>query len=134
MNTIELTQPSFEVRPIRTEEDYRAALGQVEALFDAQAGSPDADRLEVLATLVHDYEERTMPMRSPDPIEAILYFMESRGINRRELEACIGSRGRLSEVLNRKRPLTISMIRRLHDRLGISADLLIRQYQLGSES
>ena len=137
MSTTGSTQPRFEaseIRPIRTEEDYEAALRQVEALFDAPPGSPEADRLEVLATLVHDYEERTMPMPPPDPIEALLYFMESRGLSKRDVEACIGSRGRLSEVLNRKRPLTISMIRRLHERLGISADLLIRPYPLARVS
>jgi HTH-type transcriptional regulator / antitoxin HigA len=123
-----------DVRPIRSEADYRSALEEIEALFDAPVGSPEADRLEVLATLVHAYEERTIPMRAPDPVEALLYFMESRGISKRDVEACIGSRGRLSEVLNRKRPLTIGMIRRLHERLGISADLLIGAYPLARAS
>ncbi len=118
----------MDIRPIKTEEDYAAALQEVEHLFDAVPNSPEGDRLEVLTTLIEAYEEKYYPIPLPDPIEAILYYIESRGLSRRDLEPLIGSRARVSEVLNRKRPLTIGMIRKLHAGLGIPAEILIRQY------
>ena len=117
-------------KPIRTQRDYKAALAEIERLFDAKPGTPDGDRLEVLATLVEVYEQQHYPMLPPDPVEAIVYFMESRGLSRKDLEPYLGSRGKVSEVLNRKRPLSIEMIRRLHDGLGIPAEVLIQPYQL----
>ena len=116
------------IKPIRTKADYRAALAAIERLFDAAPGTPDGDRLDVLTTLVEAYEARHEPIPLPDPIEAILYNMESRGLSRADLEPYIGSRARVAEVLNRKRPLSIEMIRRLHAGLGISADVLIQPY------
>ena len=119
----------MEIRPIKTEADYRAALDEIERLFDATPDTPEGDRLEVLTTLVKAYEEEHYAIPLPDPIEAIQYYMESRGLTRRDLEPYIGSRGRVSEVLNRKRPLSIEMIRRLHTGLGIPAEVLIQPYK-----
>jgi HTH-type transcriptional regulator/antitoxin HigA len=115
-----------EVRPIRTKRAYEAALREVERLWGAKAGTSDGDRLDVLATLIDAYEAQHYPMDSPDPVEAIKFRMEQQGLTRRDLEQIIGTRTRIAEVLNRKRGLSIAMIRRLHERLGISADVLIR--------
>jgi HTH-type transcriptional regulator/antitoxin HigA len=115
-----------ELKPIRTEADYDAALAEVERLWGAQIGTPNGDRLDVLATLIDVYEAQQHPMDPPDPIEAILFRMEQQGLTRRDLEEIIGSRSRIAEVLSRKRGLSIEMIRRLHERLGISAEVLIQ--------
>ena len=115
-----------EVRPIRTKRDYEAALKEVERLWGAKLGTRDGDRLDVLATLLDAYEVEHYPMDPPDPIEAIKFRMEQRGLTRRDLEAIIGTRTRIAEVLNRRRGLSIAMIRRLHERLVISAEVLIR--------
>src|SRR6266542_1827662 len=115
-----------EVRPIRTKRDYEASLKEVERLWGAKAGTRDGDRLDVLATLIDAYEAEHYPMDPPDPIEAIKFRMEQQGLSRRDLEEIIGTRTRVAEVLNRKRGLSIAMIRRLHERLGISAEVLIR--------
>ncbi|HLV81022.1 MAG TPA: transcriptional regulator [Chthonomonadaceae bacterium] len=124
----------MEVRPIRTEEDHRAALEEIECLWNAPPGSPAEDRLDVLVTLVDAYEAQHHPILPPDPIEAVRYYMESRGITRRDLEESIGYQGRVAEVLNRKRPLTLNMIRRLHARLGLPADVLIQPYPLNKHA
>jgi HTH-type transcriptional regulator / antitoxin HigA len=118
----------MELRPIRTEADYHAALKEIEQLFDAAPNTPEFDRLDILSTLVEAYEKITYPIDSPDPIEAIQYYMETRGWSRRDLESCIGSRARVSEILSRKRSLTLDMIRKLHEQLGIPAEVLIRSY------
>jgi HTH-type transcriptional regulator/antitoxin HigA len=118
----------MQIRPIKTKADHRAALKEIERLMDAKPGTPAGDRLEILATLVDHYESKHEPIEPPDPIDALLYHMDSRGLTRRDLEPFLGSRARVAEVLNRRRPLTIEMIRKLHDGLGISADVLIRQY------
>ena len=118
----------MEIKPIKTEADYEAALEEVQRLLKAKPGSAEADRLEVLTTLVEAYEEKHYAIPLPDPIEAILYHMESRGLSRRELEPFIGSRARVSEILNRKRPLTMDMVRNLYKGLGISAEVLIQPY------
>jgi HTH-type transcriptional regulator/antitoxin HigA len=115
-----------EVRPIRTEADYEAALKNLAALWGSPSGTPNGDRLDVLATLIDLYEARHHPMDPPDPIEAIKFRMDQQGLTRKDLEDVIGPRTRVAEVLNRKRGLSIGMIRRLHDRLGIPADVLIR--------
>ena len=115
-----------DVRPIRTEEDYEAALEDVAALWGSATGTSEGDRLDVLATLIDAYEARHYPMDPPDPIEAIKFRMEQQGMTRKDLEDVIGTRTRIAEVLNRKRSLSITMIRRLHDRFGISAEILIR--------
>jgi HTH-type transcriptional regulator/antitoxin HigA len=115
-----------EVRPIRTKRDYEAVLKEVERLWGAKLGTRDGDRLDVLATLLDAYEAEHYPMDPPDPIEAIKFRMEQQGLTRRDLEEIIGTRTRIAEVLNRRRGLSIAMIRRLHERLGISAEVLIR--------
>jgi HTH-type transcriptional regulator/antitoxin HigA len=117
---------AIDLKPIRTEADYDAALAEVEHLWGSMSGTPEGDRLDVLATLIDVYEAKHYPMDPPDPIEAIRFRMEQQGITRKDLEPLIGTRARVAEVLNRKRSLSIDMIRRLHDRLGISAEVLIR--------
>lgn len=117
---------AIELKPIRTEADYERALSEMESLWGATSGTARGDRLDVLATLVDAFEARHHPMDPPDPIDAILFRMEQQGLTRKDLEPMIGGRGRVAEVLNRKRPLSIDMIRRLHEGLGISADVLIR--------
>lgn len=118
------------VRPIRTKADYRTALKAIERLMDAAPGTPAGDRLEVLTTLVERYEAQHEPIDPPDPVDAILYYMESRGLTRRDMEPYLGSRARVTEVLNRNRSLSIEMIRKVNKGLGISADVLIRPYPL----
>src|SRR5271163_3417459 len=115
-----------DVKPIRTNADYEAALKEVERLWGAKPGSRECDHLDVLATLIDAYENEHFPLDPPDPIEAIKFRMEQQNLTRRDLEEIIGSRTRIAEILNRKRGLSIGMIRRLHEHLGISADVLIR--------
>jgi len=117
------------IKPIKTNSDYETVLKEIEQLFDAKPGTPAGDRLEVLSTLVEDYEDEHYSIPLPDPIEMILYTMESRGLNRADLEPYIGSRARVSEVLNRKRPLSLSMIQKLNSGLGIPAEALIAPYK-----
>jgi HTH-type transcriptional regulator/antitoxin HigA len=118
---------NMDIKPIRTEADYEAALKEVERLWGAEPGTPDGDRFEVLFTLVESYEDQQYPILPPDPIEAIKYYMDSRGLDRRDLERYIGPSGRVSEVLSRKRPLTLVMIRKLNAGLGIPAEVLIQR-------
>ena len=117
----------MDIKPIRTEADHQAALAEVERLWPAPPDSPESDRLEILATLIEAYEEKNHPIDPPDPVDAILFRMDQLGLCRRDLEAYIGQRGRVSEILNRARNLTLPMIRRLHEGLGISADVLIQE-------
>jgi HTH-type transcriptional regulator/antitoxin HigA len=119
----------MEIRPIRTKRDYAAALKEIERLFDAKPGTADGDRLEVLTALISVYEEKHHAVPLPNPIDAIQYYMESRGLTRRDLEKYLGSRARVSEVLNRKRAITMEMIRNLHKGLGIPAEVLIQPYR-----
>ncbi|HEY1630773.1 MAG TPA: helix-turn-helix domain-containing protein [Rhizomicrobium sp.] len=114
------------IKPIRTNADYEKALGEVEKLWGAKSGTPDGDRLDVLATLIDAYEAVHYPMDPPDPVEAIKFRMEQQGLTRKDLEPLLGTRTRVAEVLNRRRNLSIGMIRRLNEVLGISADTLIR--------
>jgi len=120
----------MDIRPIKTEADYQTALTEIEQLYTVSPGTAEGDRLEILITLVEAYEDEHYDIPGPDPIEAINYYMDSRGLARKDLEPYIGSRARVSEVLNRKRPLTLSMIRNLNVELGISADILITPYPL----
>jgi HTH-type transcriptional regulator/antitoxin HigA len=117
---------SIDVRPIRNAADHDAAIAEVKRLWGSKAGTPDGDRLDVLATLIDAYEAQHEPIDCPDPIEAIQFRMEQQGLTRKDLEPLLGTRTRVSEVLNRKRALSIGMIRRLHANLGIAADVLIR--------
>lgn len=119
----------MDIRPIRTEADYEAALEEIESIVGATPGTSEGNRLDVLSTLVAAYEEQHHPIEAPDPVEAIKYFMESRGLSRHDLEPYIGSRARVAEILNRRRPLSLEMIRRLHVQLGIPAEALIKPYQ-----
>ncbi|MDO8350268.1 MAG: transcriptional regulator [Gallionella sp.] len=120
----------MELKPIKTEVEYRAALAEIERLFDVPEGTAEADKLEVLVLLVENYEATHYPMPTPEPIDFLLYIMESRGLTRKDLEPYIGSRGRVAEVLNRARPLSLAMIRLLSDGLKIPAALLIQTYEL----
>lgn len=124
----------MEIKPIKTEKEYEAALAEIERLFGATQGTREEDLLEVWTTLVETYEARHYSLPEPDPIEAIVYHMESRGLTRRDLEPLIGSRARVAEVLNRRRALTIDMIRRLHTALGIPAEVLIQPYALAKSA
>ena len=114
------------LKPLRSERDYARALIDVERFWGAKSGTPNGDRLDILATLIDAYETEHDPMDPPDPIEAIKFRMEQQGLTRKDLERVLGTRTRVSEVLNRKRGLSINMIRQLHQKLGISADVLIR--------
>lgn len=114
----------MEIKPIRTETDHLAALAEIERLWDAPDGTPEADRLEVLATLVDAYEQKHHPIDPPGPVEAILFRMDQLGLSRRDLEPYLGARSRVSEILSRR--LTLRMIRKLHDALGIPAEVLIQ--------
>jgi HTH-type transcriptional regulator/antitoxin HigA len=115
-----------ELKPIRSEADYDRALREVERLWGAKLGTPKGDRLDILITLIEAYEDKHYPMDLPDPIEAIKFRMEQQGLTRKDLEPLIGSRTRVAEVLNRKRNLSISMIRRLNAELGIPAEVLVQ--------
>lgn len=117
---------------IKTESDYQAALAEIERLFDAAPGTLEGDRLEVLATLVEVYEEQNYHIPPPDPIEAIKYYLESRGLTSRNLEPLLGDDAIVTDVLNRKRPLSIDMIRQLRRGLGISAEVLIQPYSVAA--
>lgn len=122
----------MEIRPIKTEADYRAALKEVERLWESEPGTPEGDCVEVLTTLVEAYEARHHPILAPEPIAAILFMMEQKGLTRRDLEPAIGSRGRVSEILNRRRPLTLPMVRALSALLNLPTDVLVRPYDLRS--
>lgn len=115
----------MQIHPVRTEQEYRLARRRIEVLMDAAHGSADGDELDVLATLVDAYEARHYPMDAPDPLSAIEFRMDQQGMTRRDLEPLIGSRARVWEIMTGRRSLTLPMIRRLRDALGIPADLLI---------
>ncbi len=121
---------AIDLHPIRDEAEYNAAVAEVEDLWGASSGTPERNRLQLLTILIEAYERVHHPIEPPDPIEALRYAMEKKGLTRRDLEAYLGSRGRVTEILNRRRPLTIEMIRQLHAGLGISAASLIRRYEL----
>jgi HTH-type transcriptional regulator/antitoxin HigA len=115
-----------DVKPIRSEADHEAAVAEVETLLGAGNGTPEGDRLNMQATPIDAYEAKHHPMDPPDPVGAIKFRMEQMGMTRKDLGDVIGTRTRIAEVLNRKRGLSIGTIRRLHERLGISAEVLIR--------
>jgi HTH-type transcriptional regulator/antitoxin HigA len=117
---------TMDIRPIKSDRDHRRVLKQIESLMDAKANTTDGDKLEVLVTLAQAWEARHHAIEAPDPIHAIEFAMEQRGLSRRDLEPYIGSRARVAEVLNNKRSLTLAMIRRLHAGLGIPAEVLIQ--------
>jgi HTH-type transcriptional regulator/antitoxin HigA len=123
----------MDIRPVHTEADYKATLKEISALMesDPESGTPEGDRLDILTTLVQAYEAKYLPISAPDPVEAIKFRMDQAGLSVKDLETIIGKRNRVYEVLNRKRPLTLAMIRRLHHSLGIPADVLIAQTVAG---
>lgn len=124
----------MELKPIRNRKEYQAALDEAERLWDAPARSTEADRLDVVAMLIERYEWEHFPITDPDPIEFLDHVMDSRGLTRKDMESYIGPRGRVADILNRTRPLTLEMIRRLADGLQLPAEVLIRPYRLRNES
>jgi HTH-type transcriptional regulator/antitoxin HigA len=118
------------LKPIKTDADHEAALKEIESLWDAEEGTPESDRLEILATLVEAYEEARFPMDLPDPIEAIKFRLEQQGEGTKALIGIIGNRTRVYEVLRGDRALSLAMIRRLNERLRIPAEVLIRPARL----
>jgi HTH-type transcriptional regulator / antitoxin HigA len=123
----------MDIRPIHTPTDYEATLKEISALMesDPELGTLQGDRLDILTTLVQAYEAKHHPITAPDPVEAIKFRMEQSGLSVKDMEPIIGKSNRVYEVLNRKRPLTLAMIRRLHQSLGIPADVLIGQTVAG---
>lgn len=118
------------IRPIHSEADYRDALNQIETLMDAREGTPEGDKLDVLVTLVEAYERKTYAMDLPDPVAAINFYMEQNNMAPKDLTPVIGRLNRVYEILNRTRPLTLKMIRNLHENFGIPADMLIKEYRV----
>lgn len=118
----------MEIKPIKTEKDYNKALERLGTIFDAKLGSAEGDELEVLGILIDQYENEHFPIGLPDPIEAIKFRMEQMGYNQNDLANIIGLKSRASEILNRKRKLSLEMIRQLHERLNIPTDVLIQTY------
>lgn len=123
----------MELKPIRTQREYKAALAEAGRLWDAPAKSAETDRLDVLSMLIEDYERRHFQIQDPDPIGFLNHVMEARGLTRKDLEPYIGPRGRVSDILNRARPLTLEMIRRLADGLNLPAEVLIKPYKMRRE-
>ncbi|NDP37317.1 MAG: transcriptional regulator [Rhodoferax sp.] len=123
----------MDIHPIHTEAAYKATLKEILALMDSDPdlGTPEGNRLDILATLVQTYEAKYVPVTAPDPVEAIKFRMDQCGLTVKDLEPIIGKSNRVYEVLNRKRPLTLAMIRRLHQSLGIPADVLIAETAAG---
>lgn len=117
------------IKPIKTEADHASALQAVEKSMNAKKDTPEGDKLDVLVTLIEAYEEKHHPILPPEPVEAIIHQMESQGLSRKDLIPLIGSRARVSEILNKKRTLSINMIRKLQKGLGISAEILIKYYK-----
>lgn len=120
----------MELKPIKTEVDYKGALKRLEEIFDAKSGTPESDELEILGLMVDDYENKRYPIEAPDPIEAIKIRMEEMHLKQVDLIPEIGGKSRVSEILNRKRRLTVDMVRKLATRLNLSANVLIKDYQL----
>lgn len=122
------------LRPLRSEADYDSALAEIDRLWDAKANSTAADRLDVLVTLVEAYEAKHWPIDPPDPVDAITFAMERKGLSRKDLERFIGTRARVADILNRRRRLTMDMAWRLHRNLGIPAEVLLRPSRLRARS
>ena len=118
------------IKPIRTDMDHQNALNRIDALFDAEPDTPEGDELEVLIELVNAYEEAHFPIAAPDPIEAIKFRMEQQGMTDADLVPYLGQRSRVSEILNRKRRLSLQMIRKLHTGLNIPIESLIAEYRI----
>lgn len=117
----------MDIKPIKTEEDYRATLREIESLMTAEPGTPEGERLDVLVTLIEAYERKHFPLDLPDPVEAIKFAMDQQGLTVKDLEPMVGRSNRVYEILSHKRPLTLKMIWKLHKGLGIPAESLIKQ-------
>jgi HTH-type transcriptional regulator / antitoxin HigA len=117
------------IKPIKTKKDYQQALNRLEKIFDSKPGTKEGDELEILSLLIEKYEDEHFPIESPDPIEAIKFRMEQMGYKQKDLEKMIGYKGRVSEILNRKRKLNITMVRNLHEKLNIPLETLIQKYK-----
>jgi HTH-type transcriptional regulator / antitoxin HigA len=124
----------MKLRPIKTELDYQNALQEIERLFDAEPNSPECDRLDILTTLVEAYEQKHYPIEAPDAISAILYYLESRGLSEQDLAVYIDSQQEITAILNRQKPLTLDIIRRLNQDFKIPAEILIQPYALEKTS
>ncbi len=122
-----------EIKPIRTEKDYKEALTLIDFLWESKPNTPNYDRLDILITLVEVYEEKNYPIGLPDPIETIKYKMEELGLKRIDLGKFLGGRGRVSEILEKKRKLSLNMIRKLNQELDIPTEILIKDYKLKSK-
>lgn len=120
----------MDIKPIKNDVDYQNALNEISHLFHADPNTPEGDKLEILTTLVQAYEDEYYPIDFPDAVDALNYWMESRGLERKDLQIFIGTRARVSEILNRKRELTLSMIRKLYEGLHIPAELLIKKSKI----
>jgi HTH-type transcriptional regulator / antitoxin HigA len=120
----------MDIRLIKTETDYQKALSRLDSIFDAPIGSPESDEADILGLLIDEYEKKHFPIEAPDPIEAIKIRMEEMQLKQKDLIPAIGGKSRVSEVLNRKRKLTVEMVRNLASRLNLSANILINDYQL----
>lgn len=118
------------IKPIKSEQDYQNALHRLEIIFDAQIDSKEGDEAEILSLLIENYENENYPIEAPDPIEAIKIRMEEMNLKQKDLVGIIGGKSRVSEILNRKKRLTVEMIRELEKRLQISASVLVNNYQL----
>jgi len=116
------------LKPIKTEKDYDLALKRLDKIFDAEPGTKEGDELEVLALIIEDYEKQNYPIEAPDPIEAIKFRMEQMGMNQTDLADIIGHKSRASEIINKKRKLTLAMIRKLSKTLNISTEVLVQEY------
>lgn len=127
---IKLTQTKFKmnIKPIKNEKDYEKALGRLEVIFDSKKGTKDGDELEILSILIDKYENEHFPIGFPDPIEAIKFRMEQMGLKQKDLAEAVGFTSRVSEILNRKRKLTLEMIRNLHLKLHIPTEVLVQEY------
>jgi HTH-type transcriptional regulator/antitoxin HigA len=118
------------IRPIKTKTDYQNALKRLDVIFDSKPGTKEGDELEILSLLIDHYEREHYPIDAPDPIEAIKFRMDQMGYKQKDLEDALGYKSRISEILNRKRKLTVDMIRKLHSVLNIPLDSLIKEYKL----
>lgn len=122
------SEMGINVKPIKTKKDYEQALERLEIIFDAKKGTPEGDELEILGILINQYEDEYFPVDLPDPIEAIKFRMEQLGYTQNDLAKVVGLKSRASEILNKKRKLSLEMIRQLHEKLNIPTDVLIQAY------
>jgi HTH-type transcriptional regulator/antitoxin HigA len=118
----------MEIKPIKTEQDYNSAIERLEVIFDAKPGTPEGDELEVLGILIEKYEQEHFPIDMPDPVEAIKFRMEQMGYSQNDLADIIGLKSRASEILSKKRKLSLAMIRSIHDKLNIPTEVLVQAY------